>query len=86
MNINELRKEIDDIDDQIMELFKKRMVVSKNIGKVKKTMGLPVFDPSREQVLLEKREIAFNDDALWPLYKRFLTHLFDLSKEWQHHE
>ncbi|HAX02780.1 MAG: chorismate mutase [Tenericutes bacterium GWC2_34_14] len=86
MNLNELRKEIDDIDDQMMELFKKRMVISKNIGKVKKAMGLPVFDPSREQVLLEKREIAFNDDTLWPMYKRFLITLFDLSKEWQHHE
>ena len=86
MNLNELRNEIDDIDQQMMELFKRRMAVSKQIGKVKKVMGLPIFDPTREQTLLEKRYHALNDDTLWPAYRSFLIKLFDLSKEWQHHE
>lgn len=86
MNLNELRKEMDKIDHHMMELFKKRMAISKNIGKVKKAMGLPIFDPIREQTILEKREVLFNDDSLWPLYRSFLIKLFELSKEWQHHE
>jgi monofunctional chorismate mutase len=86
MNLNELRNEIDDIDQQMMELFKKRMAVAKQIGKVKRAMGLPIFDQTREKILLEKREVALNDEALWPAYRSFLVKLFELSKEWQHHE
>lgn len=86
MNLNELRKEIDEIDHQMMDLFKKRMALSKNIGKIKRAMGLPIFDPIREQTMLEKREVLLDDEALWPSYRSFLIKLFELSKEWQHHE
>jgi monofunctional chorismate mutase len=86
MNLNELRKEIDEIDNQMMELFKKRMSLSKSIGKVKRAMGLPIFDQIREQTMLEKREVLLDDENLWPSYRAFLMKLIELSKEWQHHE
>lgn len=86
MNLNELRHEIDEIDDLMMALFKRRMEVSKDIGKVKRAMNLPIFDPARETLILEKRRIKLNDEEIWPAYRSFLTKLFDLSKEWQHHE
>lgn len=86
MNLNELRHEIDHIDDEMMALFKRRMDVSKQIGKVKKAMNLPIFDPSRESLVLDKRRERLDDEELWPAYKSFLTKLFDLSKEWQHHD
>jgi monofunctional chorismate mutase len=85
MNLNELRKEIDVIDEQMMELFKKRMSVSKNIGKLKKVMGLPIIDNAREEMILEKRKAALGNDELIPYYQAFLIKLFDLSKEYQHH-
>lgn len=85
MNLNELRKEIDTIDEHMMELFKKRMAVSKNIGKIKKVMGLPIIDNAREEMILEKRKALLGNDELWPYYQAFLVKLFDLSKEYQHH-
>lgn len=85
MNLNELRKEIDVIDEQMMELFKKRMSVSKNIGRLKKVMGLPIIDNAREEMILEKRKAALGNDELMPYYQAFLIKLFDLSKEYQHH-
>ncbi|MDY0295004.1 MAG: chorismate mutase [Acholeplasmataceae bacterium] len=85
MNLNELRKEIDVIDEQMMELFKKRMSVSKNIGKLKKVMGLPIIDNAREEMILEKRKAALGNNELIPYYQAFLIKLFDLSKEYQHH-
>lgn len=85
MNLNELRKEIDAIDEQMMELFKKRMEVSKNIGKVKKVMGLPIIDNTREVMILDKRKTLLGNDELWPFYQSFLIKIFDLSKEYQHH-
>ncbi len=86
MKLDELRFEIDQIDDQIMELFKKRMTVSYQIGKQKQIEGLPIFDQKREKTILEKRKILFDNEQLWPLYQRFLVHLFELSKDYQKHE
>ncbi len=83
MNLDTLRQTIDQIDDDMMALFKRRMAISQQIGKVKKELNLPVFDPSREQLILEKRRTAFNDEQLWPSYESFLKHLFHLSKEQQ---
>lgn len=54
MDINELRGEIDDINTQLVELYKKRMAVSAQIADYKKEKGLPVFDPVRERELLCK--------------------------------
>ena len=52
MDIKELRTEIDDINTQLVELYKKRMAVSAQIADYKKENGLPVFDPVRERELL----------------------------------
>lgn len=85
MNLNELRNEIDAIDEKMMDLFKKRMTISKHIGDLKKDLGLPVLDRTRETLILEKRKALLNDEELWPYYQSFLLKLFDLSKEFQHH-
>ncbi len=52
MDIKELRNEIDDINSQLVELYKKRMAVSAQIADYKKENGLAVFDPVRERELL----------------------------------
>ncbi|MDY0074296.1 MAG: chorismate mutase [Acholeplasmataceae bacterium] len=86
MNLNELRKEIDDIDDAMMDLFIKRMSITKQIGKIKRSLNLPIYDPVREEAILERREKQFNDHMLWPSYRAFLLKLFELSKDIQKNE
>ncbi len=80
MNLDKLRTEIDRIDDDMMELFKKRMHVSFLIGQYKKDHQLPVLDLKRESELFEKRKQALQDEALWPLYKAFIEEVMRLSK------
>ena len=80
MNLEELRKQIDEIDLAMMDLFKKRMQVSFLIGEYKKTHKLPVLDMNREQEILENRKLALHDDHLWPLYKDFIKEVMRLSK------
>jgi monofunctional chorismate mutase len=83
MDLKDYRKQIDDIDLELMELFKKRMRISKTIGAYKKEHDMPIFDAEREiDVVIERRE-QFDDESLWPLYHRFIQLLFDLSKEVQ---
>ena len=48
-----LRQEIDSIDEQIFKLFKRRIMVAKQIGTYKKEHRLSVLDSSRED---EKRD------------------------------
>ena len=49
MNLENLRKIIDEINDEIIALFSKRLGIAKEIAKVKKENKLPVYDPDREE-------------------------------------
>jgi prephenate dehydrogenase/chorismate mutase len=52
--IHELRKKIDEIDEEIVRLLDKRMEIVSEIGSVKKYIGKDVRDLSRETEILDK--------------------------------
>ncbi len=56
MEINELRKEIDDVDNQILKLLEKRFQVCGEIGKYKKEQGLQIEDLEREKQIIEEKK------------------------------
>lgn len=82
MNLEELRKEIDSVDRNILELFRDRMALSAEIGKVKKAKGLAILDIEREKDKLDKIAKNVEDDLSAYTSKLYLT-LADLSKEYQ---
>jgi chorismate mutase/prephenate dehydratase len=49
-----LRKEIDEVDRQIVQLFEARMEIAGKIADAKSGIGKAVFDEERERVVLEK--------------------------------
>ncbi len=49
MNLENLRKKMDEINDEIVALFSKRLEIAKEIAKVKKENKLPLYDPEREE-------------------------------------
>ena len=53
--IHELRKQIDDLDNQLMELLAKRMRVCREIGQYKKEHNMTVLQTSRYNEILNKR-------------------------------
>ena len=58
----ELRQEIDEIDQQMVELFEKRMGVSAEVARYKIANGKKVFDKEREHEKLTKlKAMAHND-------------------------
>ncbi len=83
MKLEALRKEIEAVDKEMLELFIKRMDISYQIGSYKKEHHLPVFDEKREKALLEKQRELLDNEVLWPLYKEFLKEVMRLSKEFQ---
>lgn len=80
--IEELRQEINKIDEEMANLFNKRMEVSKDIALYKKEFNLPIFDKERELQLLNKN-LEYISDDLKPLYREFLIKLMELSKLYQ---
>lgn len=62
LDLEEIRKEIDEVDCQIVSLYEKRMEMSKNVAEYKIKTGKKVFDKERELVKIQKvRELATND-------------------------
>jgi len=53
-NLEELRGEIDAIDQQMVDLFKARMEAAGQVAEYKKEKGVPVLDVGRERALLAK--------------------------------
>jgi monofunctional chorismate mutase len=83
MNLDELRKAIDEIDLEMMELFKKRMELSYMVGEYKKENHLPILDLAREKEILKTRKNQLDDQSLWPYYEAFIKEMMKLSKEYQ---
>jgi chorismate mutase len=53
-NLDQLRKEIDEIDTRIIELLTKRMDVVKRVGVYKTARNIPPLDEKRWQEVLER--------------------------------
>lgn len=82
MRIDDLRKEIDAIDQELVLLFCKRMEVSSRIADYKREHNLPVYHPGREKEVLQKvAEPAGSElkEYVQALYKE----IFQLSKRYQ---
>ncbi len=54
-NLNELRRQIDELDNQLLDLLAKRMRVSREIGQYKKEHDMPVLQTARYDEILSKR-------------------------------
>jgi monofunctional chorismate mutase len=78
--IDELRSEIDEIDDGLVSLFLQRLAVVKEVGEAKKTLSLSVEDKDRENAVIERLAINKTDEEkkkITELYNK----IFDISKE-----
>ena len=82
-SLEELRAEIDGIDDEMRRLFIKRMETVRQIHAYKKSAGAEVYDPARERQMLEKNEALVEDEELRPYYACFLMNNTALSRQYQ---
>ena len=60
--IEQLRKQVDEIDEQILKALCQRAKICKAIGAAKKKKGLPVQDASRENEVykrVKKKAVEF---------------------------
>lgn len=82
MNLEELREEIDAIDETLVQAFAQRMDVVARVSQAKKEQGLPTLDPARERDKLADiaaklpPELEQYGYALWSM-------LFEISRGYQ---
>ena len=83
MELNDIRKEIDSVDAQLVELYKKRMQLSAEVAEYKRSNNMPILDSSRERALLAK--ISEMSGTEFEEYSRTLySTILDLSRSYQH--
>ena len=84
MELAELREEIRILDEQMAELFVKRMEAVKGVAAYKQERGLPIEDKEQEARVIEGRGKLIGDPQLRSYYVQFLQSTMDISKSWQH--
>lgn len=81
--LSEIRNDIDLIDQQILELFEKRMYHALEVAEYKKEHDLPIFVPEREQEILNQKLQKLSDTSLADYAKQVFECLMDASKQAQ---
>ena len=75
--ILKIRKEIDEVDDKLLELFEYRMELVSKVAEFKKNNGLPVYDPAREEeklnLLRQSVKDKKNQDAVTELFSQIMA-------------
>ncbi len=79
MELNNLRNEISAIDEEILELFIKRMSICSNVASYKIENGLPVFQSDREKEIINRVRDA-SPDWLKNSAEVLFNSIMDISK------
>ena len=77
-NLNELRKQIDECDDDLIQVLAKRMRVAREIGTYKKEHGMTILQTGRYNEILEKRG---SQGALCGMDADFIKKVFEAIHE-----
>lgn len=76
MTLAELRKHIDDLDDEILQLLEDRARTVGAVAQAKQSSALPTYDPDRERAVLERlsaRALTFPADAIRAVYREIMS-------------
>ncbi len=72
MTLDDLRGNIDHIDDTLLKLLNERMEHVHKVGELKNTEGAPIYRPEREQAILDRLKVQndgkLTDDAIDALF------------------
>src|SRR5205809_884792 len=83
-SLEELRQQIDKIDQKLVELFNDRANVVIEVGKLKQKSNEPIYAPDREKAVLEKvRQLNHGplpNRCLEAVYRELMSGSFALEK------
>ena len=80
--LSEIRVEIDEIDNQMLDLFKRRMDCAKEVGCYKKEKGLPILNRQREDEILA--DVQEKGGAYGTAARMLFADIMELSRALQY--
>lgn len=90
MSIDDLRQEIDRLDDELLRIFNERADIALKIGLIKKEVALPVYDPAREKRIFHRMKGQnpgpLDDHAIVRLFERVIDESRRLERIMSHGE
>ena len=81
--ILQLRNEIDNLDEEIIQLLKKRMRISKEVGQLKEKLDIPIEDKKREKEIIDRLTTQAGKNLSEEQLIRVFTAVFKSSKQMQ---
>lgn len=78
------RKQIDEIDSKIVELFEKRMETVNEVAKYKMETGKPVFDREREEEKIEKLVRLSHSEFSKRAVKELFSQIMSIGRKYQY--
>ena len=82
--LNKAREIINRVDSQMAELFAERMRAAEMVFEYKKEFGLPIFDPKREEEVIEKNSALIENEVIKAYYIDYLKNLMGVSRAYQY--
>lgn len=83
--LQELRKQIDPINLQILELLNKRAEIAREIGHVQQQIGTTFYDPQREAEMLTELQKAnkgpFSNDTIQALFREIFRATLNMEEK-----
>src|SRR5512140_2321672 len=84
MDLADWRRKIDEVDRQLVELLNRRASFVLEIGKLKRELSLPVYEPKREDQIFENiRETnrgPLGDTALQHVFERLIDEMRSIQR------
>jgi chorismate mutase len=85
MDIADWRKKIDALDEKLVQLLSERAAAAHEIGKLKKKVGMPIYEPDREKHVFEHvgkiNPGPLPDRDLLRIYERVIDVMRQIQKE-----
>jgi len=72
--IRELRERVDEVDRDLIRALNERARIVQEIASIKAEAGKPIFDPKREEEILQK--VAEENEG--PIYDTSMREIFEL--------
>ena len=83
MNLDIIRQEIDQIDDQIVKLLEERMQLVEGVVAYKKASGKSILDTMREEVIFDKVRNRVEDKRYQETIVATFSDILKRSRDYQ---
>ncbi|MDE6635722.1 MAG: chorismate mutase [Lachnospiraceae bacterium] len=83
MNLDDIRKEIDETDKELFRLFERRMKLASEVAASKVQTGDSIYKPDREQEVIDRFKSGAADN-MKSYYEAFIRKVILISREYQY--